>query len=80
MVSGLFCFLSFTSSVSLTSFYTEDEPFFSSSLYDYSSNDCHANRKTSSGCPLSSRKSLSAAAQLVTYCVTVLFFCCPFFS
>ena len=28
MVSGLFCFLSFTSSVSLTSFYTEDEPIF----------------------------------------------------
>ena len=26
MVSGLFCFLCFTSSVSLTSFYTEDEP------------------------------------------------------
>ena len=28
MVSWLFCFLCFTSSVSLTSFYTEDEPHF----------------------------------------------------
>ena len=32
MVSGLFCFLCFTSSVSLTSFYTEDDPELDSEI------------------------------------------------